>query len=151
MDGHETRIDEIHQEAWSAFLAAHARAVHRLDAEMSRLHGLSAAECEALSQTAAAGGRLSMGKIAALAGLSKSGATRLVDRLVVRGWLEREPSPDDSRSVVAAMTDTGRHRWERAGADYARLLDEVFASRVMMGEARMLAGMLKRIGPEPGE
>jgi DNA-binding MarR family transcriptional regulator len=151
MDGHETRIDEIHQEAWSGFLAAHARAVHHLDAEMGRLHGLSAAECEALAQIAAAGGRLAMGQIATLAGLSKSGATRLVDRLVVREWLQRQASPDDSRSVVAVFTAAGQHRWGRAGADYARLLDQVFASRVMMGEARMLAGMLKRIGPEPTE
>ncbi len=46
--------------------------------------------------------------IAADFGISKQAASKLVDTLVVRGYLERSVDPDDRRRIVLALTERGR-------------------------------------------
>ncbi|MEU4807302.1 MarR family transcriptional regulator [Actinosynnema sp. NPDC023587] len=53
-------------------------------------------------------GRLPMSELSELLAVSPSGATRLVERLVRRGWVERSQPPDNRRVVYAALTDEGR-------------------------------------------
>ncbi|CCH28280.1 MarR family transcriptional regulator [Actinosynnema sp. NPDC047251] len=55
------------------------------------------------------GGRLPMSELSELLAVSPSGVTRLVERLVRRGWVERSQPPDNRRVVYAALTDEGRH------------------------------------------
>jgi DNA-binding MarR family transcriptional regulator len=75
---------------WRAFLAAHARVWRRLDEDLRAEHRLSLPEYEALLLLAQAGDRrLRMRALAEALQLSKSGVTRLVDRLVEDGLAER--------------------------------------------------------------
>jgi len=41
-------------------------------------------------------------------GVSKQAAGQLVDTLVLRGYLERSPDPDDRRRLTVTLTDRGR-------------------------------------------
>ena len=52
--------------------------------------------------------RLRMADVSRSLLLSKSGVTRLVDRLVERGLVERAACPSDRRVVYAGLTDEGR-------------------------------------------
>jgi DNA-binding MarR family transcriptional regulator len=47
------------------------------------------------------------GDIAADFGISKQAASKLVDALVVRGYLERSVDPDDRRRMLLALTERG--------------------------------------------
>jgi Transcriptional regulators len=62
--------------------------------------------------------RLRMADVSRSLQLSKSGVTRLVDRLAERGLVERAACPSDRRVVYAGLTDEGR----RAVAEAAPLL-----------------------------
>jgi DNA-binding MarR family transcriptional regulator len=70
--------------------------------------GLSLAEHEVLARLEQAGGPLRMQAVADRLLVSKSGVTRLVDRLVEAGLVAREPSAADRRVVHAALTAEGR-------------------------------------------
>src|SRR5262245_65443716 len=82
--------DQAELAPWRAFLHAHARITRRLDDELQAQHGLSLAEYDALLQIATSPGRrLRMNLIAQRVLLSRSGVTRLIDRLVAEGAVER--------------------------------------------------------------
>src|SRR6476469_5347583 len=85
-------------EPWRAFLRAHARISRRLDEELRAEHDLSLAEYDALLSIAEAPGRrIRMRQLADRMILSKSGVTRLIDRLVADGLVERDSCLTDAR------------------------------------------------------
>jgi len=100
---------------WRAFLRAHARITRRLDDELQAQHGLSLAEYDALLQIATSPGRrLRMNLIAQRVLLSRSGVTRLIDRLVAEGAVERVACSTDARGAEAVLTANGLDRMRAA-------------------------------------
>jgi DNA-binding MarR family transcriptional regulator len=69
--------------------------------------GCSLLEHVALYQLFRGGGRLQMSELVELLDVSPSGVTRLIERLVKRGWVTREQPPDNRRLVYAVLTRTG--------------------------------------------
>lgn len=101
--------------AWRAFLQAHARITRRLDEELQAAHGLSLAEYDALLQIAhAPGRRVRMNVLANRVLLSRSGITRLVDRLEAVGSVERIACASDARGQEAVLTPAGLERLRTA-------------------------------------
>jgi DNA-binding MarR family transcriptional regulator len=101
--------------AWRSFIHAHARLLRRLDEELQDAHGLSLAEYDALMQLVnAPDRRLRMSVLAERVLLSRSGITRLVDRLVAAGFVERSACASDARGAEAALTAKGRDRLREA-------------------------------------
>ena len=97
-------------------LRAHRDLVVSLDAQLEREHSLPLSSYEVLMVLAdSEGGRARMGEIADQLLLSRSGLTRLVDRLVRQGWVERTPCEDDARGLYAAITRSGRAKLKRRG------------------------------------
>ena len=102
--------------AWRTFLTAHARITRRLDEELQAAHGLSLAEYDALLQIAhAPGRRVRMNVLAERVVLSRSGITRLVDRLEAAGSVERIACRTDARGQEAVLTAVGLDRLRLAG------------------------------------
>ena len=94
--------------SWRNFLHAHARLTRRLDEELRAAHGLSLAEYDALVQLASAPSRrLRMNVLADRVLLSRSGITRLVDRLEADGMVERSTCVTDARGAEAVLTRSG--------------------------------------------
>jgi DNA-binding MarR family transcriptional regulator len=94
--------------AWRSFIQAHARLLRRLDDELQAAHHLSLAEYDALLQLVnAPEHRLRMSVLAERVLLSRSGITRLVDRLVAAGMVERSACVTDARGAEAALTARG--------------------------------------------
>ena len=93
---------------WRGFLLAHARLERLLDEDLRAEHDLSLAEYDALLQLAEAPGRrLRMHQLADRVLLSRSGVTRLIDRLVRDGSVERDPCLSDARGAEAVLTQAG--------------------------------------------
>lgn len=114
--GERRRLPAPHElTAWRAFLRAHAAVVRRLEADLVTEHGLPLAVYDVLVQLVeAADHRLRMTDLAGAVLLSRSGLTRLVDRMVRDGFVRREPDPTDARGVWAVMTDAGYDRLRSA-------------------------------------
>ncbi|HYO43652.1 MAG TPA: MarR family winged helix-turn-helix transcriptional regulator [Candidatus Limnocylindrales bacterium] len=94
--------------AWRSFIQANARLLRRLDDELQASHDLSLAEYDALLQLVnAPDRRLRMSVLAERVLLSRSGITRLVDRLVAAGMVERSACVTDARGAEAALTAKG--------------------------------------------
>jgi DNA-binding MarR family transcriptional regulator len=94
--------------AWRGMLEVHARVTHQLDAQMQAEHGLSVSAYEVLMFLAdAPEHRMRMADIAERVLLSRSGCTRLVDRLVKEGYVTRCAADTDGRGLYAQLTDTG--------------------------------------------
>jgi len=82
--------------------------VRDLDAELQAAHGLALADFEVLLQLRHAPvRRLRMSELADATLLSRSGLTRLVDRLERRGLVYRHRPPEDVRQVWACLSDDG--------------------------------------------
>lgn len=100
---------------WRSFLHAHARLARRLDEDLRSRHALSLQEYETLLHLAEAQDhRLRMGRLADSLLLSKSGVTRLVDRLVDDGLVERTSCSSDARGAEASLTGSGAARLRAA-------------------------------------
>jgi DNA-binding MarR family transcriptional regulator len=134
--------------AWRGLLRAHACLAKRLDAELEQAHRLPLSSYEVLHHLQeASGGRMRMCDLAEQAQLSRSGLTRLVDRLERDGLLERCSCTHDARGSYACLTDSGRERLEEARSTHLAVVREHFFSRFSESELSTLADMWERIAP----
>ncbi len=132
--------------AWKGFLEAHSALISRLDAELEREHGLPLTSYEVLMYLVDADrGRLRMGELAERLLLSRSGVTRLVDRLQRRGLVERQPCEDDARGYFAVLTDAGRRTLEAARPTHLGGVREHFLDRIDPDEREVLARVWSRV------
>src|SRR6266536_1565517 len=93
---------------WRMFLRAHASIAGQLERDLVAEHGLPLAWYDVLLQLAeAAGQQLRMTDLADQVLLSRSGLTRLVDRLVAEGLVERAACPEDARGTFCVLTPAG--------------------------------------------
>jgi len=119
--------DDTRLGAWRAFLEAHARVTRRLDDELRAEHGLSLAEYDALLQLARSPGRkLRMNQLADRIVLSRSGITRLIDRLSSAGLVERAHCASDARGAEAVLTRQGLERLRAASTTHLRGVETHF-------------------------
>lgn len=134
--------------AWRGLLRAHACLAKRLDAELERSHRLPMSSYEVLHHLEeAADGRMRMCDLAEQAQLSRSGLTRLVDRLERDGLLERCSCKHDARGAYACLTPAGRERLQEARVTHLTVVRSAFFSRFSEDELTLLADMWERIAP----
>jgi DNA-binding MarR family transcriptional regulator len=116
---------------WRAFVTAHAHVSRRLDEDLRAEHGLSLQEYVSLLILAESPERrLRMGRLAEALTLSKSGATRLIDRLVADGFVERVSCSSDARGAEARLTDAGVDRLRTAAPTHLRGIAEYFLATI---------------------
>ncbi len=112
---------------WRAFLRAYHRVARRLDEDLRAEHGISLQEYAALVQLAEAPGRrLRMGRLADGVLLSKSGVTRLVDRLEGDGLVHRLACQSDARGAEAILTEAGLERLRASTPTHLRGIEAYF-------------------------
>ena len=100
--------------AWIALASTIVWLPTALDAQLQRDAGVSFVEYTVLSWLSMRPGRASrMSEIAALANVRLSHLSRIAARLEGRGWIRREPDPDDGRATLAILTDAG---WDKVVA-----------------------------------
>jgi len=138
-------------EPWRAFLQAHARITRRLDEELRAEHDLSLAEYDALLTIAdAPGRRIRMRQLADLVILSKSGVTRLIDRLVLDGLVQRDVCLSDARGAEAVLTPAGLDRLRRASRTHLRGIDEHFLSVLEPADLSAIERAMRAVSERAG-
>jgi DNA-binding MarR family transcriptional regulator len=139
---------EAGQRAWRGLLRAHACLSKRLDTALEQAHGLPLSSYEVLDRLDdSSGGRMRMCDLAEQAQLSRSGLTRLVDRLERERLLERCSCEQDARGSFACLTDSGRERLREARSTHLAVVREQFFSRFSEHELAVLADMCQRVAP----
>lgn len=94
--------------AWRGMLKVHSALVKALDSELEAAHGLPLSSYEVLIYLRVAPDkRLRMAELADRTLLSRSGMTRLVDRLERDGLLRRDTCSSDARGCFAVLTERG--------------------------------------------
>jgi DNA-binding MarR family transcriptional regulator len=145
-DAMPARPDPGHLAAWRALLETHAAVTELLARELSTERGLPLKAYDVLLNLAEAPeGRLRMQELSASVLLSKSGLSRVVDRMEEGGLVRRERSENDRRGWFAVLTERGRSTLRRAAPVHLRGIQEHFARHVEDEEARMLAAVLARV------
>lgn len=79
--------------------------------------------------------------LAAAMGILLSSASRLCDRLVAAGVLEREPGRVDRREIALHLTPAGRKLLDELRADRRGLIEEVLARMSPAGRQALLRGL----------
>ena len=141
-----TRPDPAQLSAWRLLLEAHATVTELLERELVAERGLPLSRYDVLLNLAEApGGRLRMQELSASVLLSKSGLSRLVDRMVEAGLVRRERCQDDRRGWYAVLTDQGRSALRRAAPVHLRGIQEHFARHLGPEETAVLAAALSKV------
>jgi DNA-binding MarR family transcriptional regulator len=132
-------LDDDRLAAWREFLRTHAVVAATLSRELEDARGLPLAQYDVLVQLAEApDGHLRMQALAARVLFSRSGLTRLVDRMAAGGLVRRERCADDRRGTFAVLTPAGRRCLRDAAGVHLRGIDEHFARHLTDADVRAL-------------
>ena len=132
--------------AWRGMLEAHSLLVAELDAELERDHGLPLSSYEVLMNLGDTDdGRLRMSELADRLLLSRSGITRLADRLERQGLIERERCEEDGRGFFAHLTPAGREKLDAARPDHLAGVRRHFLAKLDDEEIGALGTVWKRL------
>lgn len=147
--GMATRSEEAKREAWRAFLRAHRALMDVLGDELESEQDLPLTWYEVLAHLdRAPDARMRMNELADSLLLSRSGITRLVDRMEKDGLVSRATCPTDRRGWHAILTPDGRRRLRMAAPVHLSGVEEHFARHFTVAEANTLAAVFGRVlGP----
>jgi DNA-binding MarR family transcriptional regulator len=138
--------------AWALMVQAHSVAFDRIEADMVRDASLPLAWHEVLARLAASEEpAMRMQDVARAVLLSKSGLTRLADRMEEAGLIERRACASDRRGVFLALTPAGREALERARPVFAAAIDRHFGRHLGPEELDGLTAAARRVIEGSGE
>jgi DNA-binding MarR family transcriptional regulator len=141
-------LDALELGAWRGLLRTHSSLVKALDAELEAAHGLPLTSYELLLHLGQAPEkRMRMCDLADLVLLSRSGLTRLIDRLEREGLVVRRTCEQDARGAFAELTATGSTRLAEAGRTHLDGVRRLFLSHFDASELATLAGFWDRVCP----
>ncbi|MCW3001276.1 MAG: MarR family transcriptional regulator [Conexibacter sp.] len=141
-------LDERELRAWRGLLRVHSSLSKALDAQLEREHGLPLTSYEVLRYLAdAEGEKMRMCDLASSVLLSRSGLTRLVDRLERDGLLVRESCASDARGAFAKLTPAGHEKLGAARATHLAGVRSLFLAHLDAEELDVLGSLWDRVLP----
>jgi DNA-binding MarR family transcriptional regulator len=144
--------NQLAHEAWALLLNVHARLTRVMDDAVTRADLLPLEWYDVLFALYHADGRrLRLSELADRIVFSRSGLTRLIDRIEQRGYLRRERSSEDRRGTFAVLTDAGREAMKRSWPLYKREIERRFADHLTTAQATAIRdGLLKVLSANGG-
>lgn len=139
-----TRTSDI--DLWADYRRAHTQLVTRLDTDLQARVGFPLAWHDVLVQLSEAPGRkLRLQDLADQMHFSRSGLTRLIDRIEGAGFVARQQDRQDRRGVYAVLTRAGRGAVTRAASTYTTDVDRYFLRVLSGSDKRALRTTLRQI------
>jgi DNA-binding MarR family transcriptional regulator len=143
-----TQLDVLELRAWRGLLRTHAYLVKALDGELESEHGLPLTSYEVLLfLDGAEECRMRMCDLASSINLSRSGLTRLVDRLERDGLIRRVSCAHDARGAYATLTAEGQSKLAAARVTHLEGVRRHFLDHFPPEELELLAGYWERVVP----
>jgi DNA-binding MarR family transcriptional regulator len=143
---HSVVLTADEHRAWSAFFIANSLMVKRIDKAVAATDVVPLEVYDVLLQLERADSqRMRMCELAEAILLSRSGLTRLADRLEREGLIERQACTKDGRSTHIALTPKGLAERKRARPVYREVIKKAFAGNLDPGDAEAIAPVLFRL------
>lgn len=154
-DENERWLNPGELDAWLSFVAASTLLESALDRQLQRDSGMPHAYYQILAMLSEVPGRtLRMTDLAEITQSSQSRLSHAVSRLERNGWVRREPCPDDRRSTLARLTETGFAALAEAAPGHVRTVRERLFDRLtceQVGQLREICtAVLSGIHEEEG-
>lgn len=130
---------------WRVFLETAYALIDILDAELQAERSLSLRWYDALVHLEEAEDGLRMNELAGRILFSKSGLTRVIDRMEEAGLVRRERPPDDRRVVEVFITPAGLEALHAARAVHRRGIQEHFVQHIDERELTTMAEALGKV------
>ncbi|HRJ26250.1 MAG TPA: MarR family transcriptional regulator [Fimbriimonadaceae bacterium] len=142
-------LGQLQKEAFAQVLITHALLTRIIDKALTDEGFVSLQVYDVLlALEDAPGQRLRMIDLAERMVFSPSGLTRLIDRLVEAGWVDREANLKDRRSVYAVLTPAGLAERERTWPRYRELIQEQFGQYLSDRAAKAVRDGLAKTTPQ---
>ncbi len=141
-----SRCDDPRITAFGMLLEAHAALTTAVNRELEGSAGMPITWFEVLIRLSRSPDqRLRMSELAGQVGLSHSGLTRLVDRVIDAGLVTRVACPEDRRGAFAALTDAGGAALESALEDHLASIERHLAAPLGPEGVVALTDLLRRV------
>ena len=132
--------------AWRAFLLTYSKVMRTLEQEMQESEGLTLSWYDILAHLdCAPEGAIRMQFLADSILLSRSGLTRLIDRMADTGLVTRKACPEDRRGTYVVITPEGRAAFRCAMPGHIRSIQEHFLRHMSEEDVRALRGALSKV------
>jgi DNA-binding MarR family transcriptional regulator len=131
--------------AWRRFLECAFALIDILDAELRDERGMNLRWYDVLVQLEEVGGSCRMSELAGRILASKSGLTRVIDRMEEAGLVRRERPRDDRRVILVSMTPEGRQAFAAARLVHRRGIQEHFVQHLNERDLAALERMFKKV------
>jgi len=148
-------LDKFELAAWVGFVTVQGRLFQRIEEDLRCKSSITHPEYEVLLRLSfASGHRARIQDLAAASLLTRSGTSRVVDRLVRAGLVERADAEEDGRGAYAVITGQGRSHFKAAAKHHMELVQREFIGRFTHAELEQLASFWRRfdgISPAPAK
>jgi DNA-binding MarR family transcriptional regulator len=142
----QRRCDDERITAFGMLLEAHAAVTSKVNRELEATAGMPITWFELLIRLSRSPEqRARMSDLAAQVGLSHSGLTRLVDRVIEAGLVRREACPEDRRGAFAVLTDAGSDALEAALVDHMASIERHLAGPLGPDGLAELTSLLRTV------
>jgi len=135
-------------DAWEALLSAHAGLMKQFAAQ-DIWQDLSMREYDVLYTLSKCPAPERMGELNRHLLLSQPALSRMVDRLVDRGLVQRQTDPADGRGVLLALTDAGLALQRQIGRRHARGVARAMTQELTPAELRQLEALCLKLARTP--
>ncbi len=130
---------------WGLVMEATAVVNRSLEREMQQELGIPLTFFEVMLRLARTGDGVALNALAAQVSFSSGGFSRLVDRMELRGLVERRACPSNRRSTLIALTGDGRAVLERAFRLHAEGLQRLVVDQVEPAALEALTRAMRSI------
>jgi DNA-binding MarR family transcriptional regulator len=138
--------DSHRLDLFGSFLRAHAQIYEALNRDLLAERGISLPWYEVLLQLASAPeSKLRLQDLAERVLYSRSGLTRLIDRMESAGLVKRQPCSHDKRGTFASLTPDGSREFRRAAPTHLRGIEEYFFRHLSEPEAEQLGQTMEHL------
>jgi len=131
--------------AWRLYLESSLALGDVLDAELERDAGIPLRWYDVLVQLEERPDGLRMNELAERILYSKSGFTRVVDRMEAAGLVRRVRPENDRRSILVVLTDEGRATMERARRHHRHAIEHHFSRHLTDTDVKALTRALEKV------
>lgn len=130
---------------WPALVRAYQDVRHDADEAVRQFGLASLQEYDVLLELRRANGPLTLSELESRTLLRQYQLSRLVDRLVRRGLVQRTIAEDDARARLVTLSKEGRLIQKQAGGAYHKVLERRILDRLDAGELEEMTTWLRRI------
>jgi DNA-binding MarR family transcriptional regulator len=131
--------------SWRLYFESALALIDVLDAELERDAGIPLRWYDALVHLEETPDGLRMNELAERILYSKSGFTRVVDRLEEAGLVQRVRPDNDRRSILVVLTDQGRTTMEQARRHHRHAIEQHFSQHLSDSDIKALTRALEKL------